>query len=175
MMSSRLACSLSARIAAVAPVAGAYYPPLVARTPSEPPCGDTRPVPFLAFHGTKDAQVPFDGGASTEGGAFRLRMDDAMPAEDVLQAWAAHNGCTSGRQESTVSSEVRLVKYGGCTDGADVALYVIDGGGHTWPGSGEERPEQHTTHDIRASELMWKFFESHPMRASAQLAGPERD
>jgi len=164
LMSSRLACSLSSRIAAVAPVAGAYYPPLVTRTPSEAACADTRPVPLLAFHGTQDAQVPFGGGASTEGGTFRLPMDDATPSEDVLQEWAEHNGCTSGRQESAVSGEVRLIRYGACSDGADVQLYVVEGGGHTWPGSSDERRQQHTTHDIDASELMWEFFRAHPMR-----------
>ena len=163
LMSSRLACSLSSRIAAVAPVAGAYYPPLVTRTPPEP-CADTRPVPFLGFHGTLDPQVPFGGGPSTRGGTFRLPIDDATPAEDVIQDWAAHNGCTSGRQESSVSAEVRLVKYGGCTNGAEVQLYVVDGGGHTWPGSHDERPSEYTTNDISASDLMWEFFQAHPMR-----------
>jgi polyhydroxybutyrate depolymerase len=162
LMSSRLACSLSSRIAAVAPVAGAYYPPLVTEGGPEP-CADTRPVPIIGFHGTLDPQVPFNGGPSTRGGTFRLPIDDATPEDDVFQAWAAHNGCRKGRQESRVSAEVRLVTYGGCTDGADVQLYVVHGGGHTWPGSRVERPE-HTTHDIRASDLMWAFFQAHPMR-----------
>jgi polyhydroxybutyrate depolymerase len=162
LMSSRLACSLASRIAAVAPVAGAYYPPLV--TDREPErCADKRPVPIIGFHGTLDPQVPFNGGPSTRGGTFRLPIDDATPEEDVFQAWAAHNGCTQGRKESRVSAEVRLVTYGGCTDGADVQLYIVDGGGHTWPGSQVERAE-HTTHDIRASDLMWTFFQAHPMR-----------
>lgn len=163
LMSSRLACSLASRIAAVAPVAGAYYPPLVTDNPSEP-CADTRPVPILGFHGTKDPQVPFDGGASTRGGTFRLPIDNATPDDDVFQAWAAHNGCTGGRQESAVSAQVKRVSYGGCTNGADVQVYVVDGGGHTWPGSSVERPPELTTHDINASELMWKFFAAHPLR-----------
>jgi len=162
LMSSRLACSLSSRIAAVAPVAGAYYPALI--TDRAESCPDLRPVPILGFHGTKDPQVPFNGGPSTRGGTFRLPIDNAMPDEDVFQDWAAHNGCTTGRQESVVSAEVRLVTYGGCTDGADVQLYIVDGGGHTWPGSRVERPPELTTHDISASELMWKFFQAHPMR-----------
>lgn len=163
LMSSRLACSLSSRIAAVAPVAGAYYPPLVANTPTES-CPDTRPVSLIGFHGTLDPQVPFSGGPSIQGGTFfRLPIDDATRDEDVFQSWAAHNGCTQGRQESSVSAEVRLVAYGGCADGADVRLYVVDGGGHTWPGSGDERSPEHTTQDISASDLMWEFFQAHPM------------
>ena len=163
LMSSRLACSLSSRIAAVAPVAGAYFPPLVTGRPSEP-CEDARPVPFLGFHGTLDPQVPFNGGPSTQGGTFRLPIDNATPDEDVFQDWAAHNGCTGDRQESFVSAEVRLVTYGGCTNGADVQVYIVDGGGHTWPGSKIERLPEHTTQDISASDLMWKFFKAHPMR-----------
>jgi polyhydroxybutyrate depolymerase len=163
LMSARLACSLASRIAAVAPVAGAYYPPLVTDNPSES-CPDKRPVPILGFHGTQDPQVPFNGGPSTRGGTFRLPIDDATPGEDVFQDWAAHNGCTGARQESAVSAGVKRVSYGGCTDGADVQLYVVDGGGHTWPGSSVERPPELTTHEISASELMWKFFRAHPMR-----------
>jgi polyhydroxybutyrate depolymerase len=169
LMSSRLACSLSSRIAAVAPVAGAYYPPLVTDRGPEP-CADTRPVPIVGFHGTLDPQVPFNGGPSTQGGIFRLPLDNATSDEDVLQDWAAHNGCTGGRQESPISSEVRLVTYGGCTDGADVQLYIVEGGGHTWPGSHVERPPEHTTQDISASDLMWRFFEAHPMRQGPQAA-----
>jgi hypothetical protein len=163
-MSIRLACSLSSRIAAIAPVAGAYYPPF---RPVDPPgpwqnsaetCPDTRPVPIIAFHGTDDATVPFEGGPN------RPDIDNTTPDDDVMQLWAAHNGCTSGRQESPISSEVRLVTYTGCDDDADALLYIVDGGGHTWPGSPYEIPELgYTTQEISATDLMLEFFEAHPM------------
>ena len=50
MMSYRLACELSDRIAAVAPVAGDIR---LAE------CNPPRPVPGIAFHGTADAVIPY--------------------------------------------------------------------------------------------------------------------
>ena len=31
-----------------------------------------------------------------------------------------------------------MESYGGCTNDADVELYVIEGGGHTWPGASRD-------------------------------------
>ena len=47
---------------------------------------------------------------------------------------------------------------------ADVILYTVEGGGHTWPG-GKPLPERivgRTTHEINASRIMWEFFLQHP-------------
>jgi polyhydroxybutyrate depolymerase len=45
-----------------------------------------------------------------------------------------------------------------------VVLYVIEGGGHTWPG---RTPRfaflgKSTSH-ISANDLMWEFFQKHPL------------
>ena len=55
-----------------------------------------------------------------------------------------------------------LESYEGCRNGADVQLYVIEDGGHTWPGAIEVRPNGSTTQSINATELSLKFFEAHP-------------
>lgn len=56
----------------------------------------------------------------------------------------------------------------GCGGGADVQLYVIEGGGHSWPGSevsvAAEAMIGPTTRSVRADELIWEFFRDHPMR-----------
>jgi len=160
MMSIRLACSLSSRIAATAPVAGAYYPPLLDSTPDET-CPDTRPVPFIGFHGTADGVVPFNGGAGIFGLSFRLPIDNTTSAPDVLESWAGHNGCTSGRIEDPVSANVRLAHYEACAGGASTLLYIVDGGDHYWPGSPYHAPV--TTTEISATDLMWAFFQQHPL------------
>ena len=59
-LSVRLACDLSDRIAAIAPVAGVYFPPSNVHIP-ESACLSTRPVPVIAFHGIDDKGVPFEG------------------------------------------------------------------------------------------------------------------
>ena len=168
IMSSRLACSLSSRIAAIAPVAGAYYPPLLSTFLTET-CPDTRAVPMISFHGTADAVIPYNGGVGLNGTQFRLPQDNTTPDEDVTEDWAVHNGCTGGRTETQIDTEVRLIEYGNCTDGATVQHYAVDGGGHTWPGSFDVPGLGYTTHQINATLLMWDFFQAHPLAVTPQV------
>jgi len=169
MMSVRLACSLSNRIAAIGGVAGAYYPPAANDLSASETCPDTRAVPLIEFHGTSDPIVPYNGGLGGFPGfmlTFRLPQDDDTVAEDVLDAWAAHNGCTSGRQPSQATTNVRLVEYTSCPDNAITQLYAVDGGGHTWPdGTTELSPMIFgtTTHEVNATDLMWTFFQAHTL------------
>jgi len=52
-----------------------------------------------------------------------------------------------------------------CEEGAAVELYVVEGGGHTWPGAAIDVPVLgETTHEISATDLIWAFFENHPAR-----------
>jgi len=49
-----------------------------------------------------------------------------------------------------------------------VVLFGIERGGHTWPGV--ESPVTFlgkTTKDISANDLLWEFFEKHPLQAPA--------
>ena len=69
-LSVRLACDLSDRIAAIAPVAGVYFPPFFPDLP-EPGCS-TQPVPVITFHGTTDPGVPFEGGEPGMNGLILL-------------------------------------------------------------------------------------------------------
>lgn len=164
-MSSRLGCSLSNRIAAIAPVAGTSF---------FGSCS-SRAVPVIAFHGTNDLLVPFGPIEAT-----------------AIPAWATHNGCAGPAAENplTGTTGVRLVRYDGCVDGATVELYVIfdadlgtpgdQGGGHAWPGSTLVVPPPYdaivglTTHEIRANDLMWDFFLAHPLpNAPKPVNGPQ--
>ncbi len=175
IMSTRLACSLAARIAAIAPVAGVYYPADFTELAGYETCPDTRSMPIIAFHGTADTTVPFNGGVGGAGGItvhFRLPIDNNTPDEDVMSDWAAHNHCTSGRQESQVDTEVRLVQYGGCDRGANLQLYIVDGGGHTWPGAIDIHSLDYTTHQINATDLIWQFFQGYSLNGSPTTPAP---
>jgi polyhydroxybutyrate depolymerase len=145
---STLACDLNDRLAAVAVVAGE---PFVA-----PRCAGKAPMPVLAFHGTGDTIVPFEGGfGSLNGVRFR-------GARDNVKDWSRYNGCAPELQSQRIAPDVLLESYEGCRSGADVQLYVIEDGGHTWPGASEVRPNGSTTQSIDATELMLQFFLAHP-------------
>jgi polyhydroxybutyrate depolymerase len=148
-MSVTLACRLSDRIAAIAPVAGVFF---------FPGCPSTRPVSVIAFHGTDDKLVPFEGGQIGSGSGLR-----AQPIEKSVESWAEHDGCDTGPEDEQVSEHVRLLRYESCDEGAAVELYVVEGGGHTWPGAAFDIPFGLTTQEISATDLLWAFFEAHPM------------
>ena len=83
IMSGRLACQLSDRIAAVAQVAG------TAAVSVAGSCDPGRAVPILEIHGTADPLVPYGGGtvASMLGG-----RGDVVSVDDWAAAWVARNG-----------------------------------------------------------------------------------
>jgi polyhydroxybutyrate depolymerase len=133
-MASRLACNLSERIAAIAPVSGIRW---------TAPCNG-RAVPVVTFHGLADPQNTYAGMA---------RDDEWVESvEDALAGWANHNGCDDARNETPDVNGVSVYSYGNCTDGADVVLYRIAGLGHTW-----------AKNEIDATREMWTFLEKHAL------------
>jgi polyhydroxybutyrate depolymerase len=151
-MAFALSCTLSNRIAAVGMVAAA-------QTLSWRWCTDERPVPMIAFHGTADPDVPYNGGPSW----LSPRPFPNVPGWSLK--WARKNRCDPNPVESTVAADVTRRAYTGCADGAEVVLYTVRGGGHTWPG-GTPLPEWfvgRTTGSIDATSLMWAFFSAHPL------------
>lgn len=142
-MAQRLACELSDRIAAIAPVAG-----VVGITT----CNPTRPVPVFEVHGTSDNVVPYNGGG----------FNGNEPVATTINRWATHNGCTAAPATTFDHGDATCVTRGGCTDGADVTLCTIDGGGHQWPG-GESIGifNGKKSDDLDSTTAMWTFFAAH--------------
>jgi polyhydroxybutyrate depolymerase len=136
-MTSLLSCARSDTFAAVAPVAGVRAPE---------PCEQERAVPILAFHGTADAILPYG------------------PYPGFVATWAARNGCDPDPVDTPVTDEVVHRVYD-CPRGADVELYTVLEGGHTWPGSPFSQQIEafvgYTTFDIHATAEAWAFFERH--------------
>jgi len=144
-MSARLACSLSGRIAAIAPVAALIYPLQCERAPN---------VPVIAFHGTDDMLVPFEGGTTQP---FGLPV---KPVEEYASGWAVHDGCAGEPARERASEHVRIVAYSECDDDVAVILYVVEGGGHTWPGATDVPRLGATTREVSATDEAWRFFEA---------------
>jgi polyhydroxybutyrate depolymerase len=65
-----------------------------------------------------------------------------------------------------VASDVTLIAYN-CPGNATVELYRENGDGHIWAGSEAmvaiASIVGKTTFSISANQLIWKFFESHPL------------
>jgi polyhydroxybutyrate depolymerase len=151
-MSFALSCFLSDRIAAVGMVAAAQTLPWSS-------CADPQPVPMIAFHGTADPEDPYNGGTT-------WISPRPFPSTPKWAAnWARRNRCGESPVESMVAPDVTRRAYTNCAHGAEVVLYTIQGGGHTWPG-GTPLPKWFvgsTTRSIDATRLMWSFFREHPL------------
>jgi polyhydroxybutyrate depolymerase len=157
MMCYRLAVELSDRIAAIAPVGGTMGVDV----------GETqRPVPVIHFHGTLDKLVPWNG--PNRGASEFLTFKSV---KDTVRAWAKIDGCPEEPVTENMPDKaddgttVVRKRYGPGMDNAEVGLYIIEGGGHTWPG--EKSPVAFlgkSTHDISANDLIWEFFQNHPMK-----------
>jgi polyhydroxybutyrate depolymerase len=142
-LSHRLACELSDRIAAIAPVAG-----VIAVTDCDP----GRAVPVLQFHGTADTIVPYNGDPS-----------NGFPSvADTMAGWADRNGCAGEPTETFREGVTRCDTWNGCEAGAEIVLCTSTGAGHTWPGGFPVPSLGHTTNDISATEAAWEFFTRHP-------------
>jgi polyhydroxybutyrate depolymerase len=148
-----LSCTLSDRIAAVGMVAAAQTLPWSW-------CTDHRAVPMVAFHGTADPVVPYEGGKTW----VAPRAFPNVPAWTAN--WARRNQCAPNPMDSAVATNVTRRIYTGCADAADVVLYTIRGGGHDWPG-GRPLPEWlcgPASRGIDATSQMWTFFREHRLR-----------
>lgn len=107
-MSHRLACELSERLAAIAPVAGLN---------AASPCAPARAIPVLQIHGTGDTVVSYSGVAPT------------------MEAWAERNGCGGETEVVFDNGTATCASYLGCPAGVEVTTCTLQGFGHWWPGA----------------------------------------
>jgi polyhydroxybutyrate depolymerase len=162
MMAQRLACELTDRIAAIGVIASAMTENLHSF------CKPSRPIPVLLISGTEDPLVPFEGG---EVGLFGKNYGAVLSVAETKEFWVKNNGCFPHPQatyepdvDPTDSTRVRKEVYRECSEDGEVVLYVIEGGGHTWPSGQQYLPEKiigRTCRDIDANTVLWDFFKNH--------------
>lgn len=137
-----MACSGDFPFQAYAGVAATFY--------DATPCDEAPPASILYFHGTADEVVPFEGGETP---LFPVRSVDAVMAD-----WARHDGCSPRPRVDEVASDVERRTWTRCS-GVELEAYVIEGGGHTWPGAAVDVPVLgRTTKSIDATAEMMTFF-----------------
>jgi polyhydroxybutyrate depolymerase len=147
-MASAYACARPDKVAAIAPVAGlrAGRP-----SPDDPSavelqsCLPDRSVPVITFHGDADTVNPYEGNGDKRWG---------YTTQLAVQSWARMNGCQTGPSVEPVTEHVTSETYTTCRGRADVVLYKVAGGSHSWPGGNGGD----ATQEVSATELIWEFF-----------------
>ena len=163
-MSNRLACDLSEKIAAVAPVAAALPKNL------ETDCDATVPVAYLCINGTEDPQVGYDATTVTVLKGSESR-GERLTVEATIDFWVEKTGCDPTSTLVTIDNDaddetsIEHYTYTLPNGTPFVELVKIIEGGHTWPSGWQylgERWIGKTSQEIDANLFIWTFFENHP-------------
>jgi polyhydroxybutyrate depolymerase len=161
MMSIRLACELSGRIAAVASVAANMPQGLVGA------CSPSRPVPVVLFAGTADPLMPYGGGSVAGNGVGGT----VLSAPATAAWWVAKNQLSNLADaralpdvSSTDGTTTDVISYGSAGAPGEVVLFRVNDGGHTWPGGTQYFPASvigRVSRDFSANDALWAFFARH--------------
>ena len=148
-MSYRLACELSDRIAAIAPVAASM---------TFNNCTPNRSVPIISFHSYQDENVPYLGGQGSG-----LSNHHNSPQDSVLDVWKYLNNCIDENDTVVNNSEYTFIKRLNCECNAEIHQYLTQDGGHSWPGGKSTISGDDVSSYIDANDLMWDFFKQYTL------------
>ncbi len=140
ILAYRLACEASDIFAAVAPVSGAL----------NGVCLPEKPISILAFNGTADLKVLYNGGYSPV--IYGSKYDH--PVSYAVNFWKKFDECPADPETQAGDGWNREL-YADCRDSTAVELYTIEDGDHAWPTADEGVP---------ATDRIWDFFKSHPKK-----------
>lgn len=150
-----LAAKLSTRIKGIAAVIASIAEPVY------PGFSVSSPVSALLINGTDDPGVLYNGGAIF-GIPCRGRV---AGAEATVNKWIAVNNCNTTPVVTAIPDRVPTdgctatqYVYAGGTAGAKVTFIKIQGGGHTWPGTGGGTGTGNVCQDFSATQYVWDFF-----------------
>lgn len=150
--------SLSMRIAAFAPVSGAFY--VMPEGDCEPdsvdlPCSAGRPdIPILEFHGGGDSIIPYHGDAR--------RKDACLPTiPHWIETWAERNDLGTSNESISITKAATWHRFG---SGSSLGLvsHVYDGAyvGHVWPATKQHAGDtgDSSTASFDATPMILEFF-----------------
>lgn len=141
-MAHRVGCALAGKVAGIAAVAGSF--------PVHENCEPAAPLSVIAFHGTADYFVPYEG-------------DTIQPSiPEWIEAWAERNKCHELPEVVFDQDGVLGESWSQCSDEVEVTLYTVENGGHQWLGSPTYAGAGGVVRRINATDIIWTFFKSIP-------------
>ncbi|MFF0496653.1 alpha/beta hydrolase family esterase [Nocardia aobensis] len=160
MFTEYLGCRLSAKIAAIAPVAG----PLPVSDAAD--CAPAHPLSVLEIHGTADPVVPYDGGVvRMTSGRLGPGTSPVLSVDATQELWRTKNRCgpvTTAELPPVVDDGTTVhTATAACAGDTRVTAYSIGNGGHTWPGGPQYLPDVligKVSRQFDAATVIWQFF-----------------
>jgi polyhydroxybutyrate depolymerase len=159
MMSYKLACELSDKIAAIAPVAG----PLMSH-----PCNAENPIPVIHFQSYQDSNIPYLGGVG-DGASDHYNP----PIDSVLNVFASLNDCASLNDTVYDGTDFTHVVWSECLCSYRVEYFISTDGGHSWPGGVVALGDDPSVL-LDANDLMWEFFQEFSLDCNVTVKEEEQ-
>jgi polyhydroxybutyrate depolymerase len=144
-----LACERPGMLAGIGSIASSM--------PAASACTPTHPTSVVEIDGTSDPIVPFNGGSI--GGGLRGAV---LGAPATVKLWASVDRCT-GSHTATLphpnrrdATSATVTRYEGCTEDTSLTFVTVNGGGHTWPGTGNYHSALgKASYDLDATDFTW--------------------
>lgn len=146
-MAYRLACELSERVAAIAPVA-------CSMTVNQ--CSPSSPVPIIHFHSFLDENVLFDGGFG-----MGASIQYSPPLDSIFSVWGNENQCLVTNDTIDINNEFTQVNWDQCDCNTRIQYFITQDGGHSWPGGQATPMGDPVSTAINANDEMWDFFQQY--------------
>jgi polyhydroxybutyrate depolymerase len=159
MLVYRFAAERGELLAAIAPLAASIGGRPAADAPEWRIPEPVQPLSVITFHGLADDDVPYEGGVSRHRGGTRTYWS----VEDSVDFWVNRDGCDPQPVTQTIRGESVLIKtWENCKNETTVALWLIKGWGHVWPGTyfTADLAENDPLKNFDAAKIIWDFFKS---------------
>ncbi|MDP2107272.1 MAG: PHB depolymerase family esterase [Desulfobulbaceae bacterium] len=170
MMANYVGAQFSDKVAAIATVIASIPDNLL------PLMHPKQPLSVLMINGSEDPLVRWKGGVVKFG---KKETGSVIPVEKTLQFWVNHNKLNSQPKvidlpDKNPEDGTRITRsvYQGGGASAEVVLYTVKGGGHTWPAFEDKRGPLmklmvdklvgKKSRNLDACQTIWEFFKSHP-------------
>ena len=171
LMSYRLACDAADVFAAVAPVAANMSVDLA------PVCRPVRSISVAIINGTDDPVMPWGGGPVK---VLWLKRGSVLSTSQTVARLSELDHCSGMRDVGGVTDAVPndgtsvVANAAQCAGGAELMLYEVRGGGHTWP-QGEPylgpRLVGRVSQELDATGKLWAFFKRHSLSVAKRAPG----
>jgi polyhydroxybutyrate depolymerase len=152
-MAARVACEMADELRAVA----ALLATALASQLEE--CASAKPIPFLLMASKTDPAIPYAG--------FKVDARYTRAgAEDTVASFVRRNGCQKTDEREIARSDpngemtATVIRHSGCTGGAEVLFYRLDGSAHALPSRIRYESDRNIkiNRDLETAQELWSFF-----------------